>query len=244
MNYYVLLESGPVLRSVEQLAGMREMNVITPETPVKAERDGAWVTFREMFDEQVEVVQEAPALDNGERLLHEKPAVPPPRLRFIRTGGPAAARNPAVVEAEQSLIKGAAISAVVLVLCFIGCLGDSKLKWTWAVWMPQMFRYFVVAGGGCFVAQYARENAVNYAWGLAMPKPSQGVLAGLKWCWWPHLLGIFSWAATTNAGNTEFIWPRFWSMTLVWFSCACVGWWLGCKDREYALKLRTESYSS
>jgi len=57
--YYVLCDSGPEPRNVNQLAKMREAGTLSDETPIKQGIDGPWLTFTQLFDEHVEVIAES-----------------------------------------------------------------------------------------------------------------------------------------------------------------------------------------
>lgn len=51
MKFFVLLETGPVERTLAQIERMRETNVIRDETPIRASEEREWSTFAELFEE-------------------------------------------------------------------------------------------------------------------------------------------------------------------------------------------------
>lgn len=56
MIYYVLTDAGPEPRTIEELAQMREAGELSDDTFIKQGSGGSWLTFQQLFEEEVEMV--------------------------------------------------------------------------------------------------------------------------------------------------------------------------------------------
>lgn len=52
VQFYVLLESGPVSRTLGEIERMREANIVRDDTPIRLASEREWSTFKELFVEE------------------------------------------------------------------------------------------------------------------------------------------------------------------------------------------------